>query len=272
MGLAGAFEIAKSEERRQPELDGSLGGRHSSMKYSDKTVAELCRALGAVIRDHFELELVFLEHGVPYDQFGGGIRPRVNGLVMLLRSCDDGDARLTQLIEYALLRRDAAWEQANRLLQALRLDGCEWRDGTLIPTTPEPLPLAQELSQLERDLQDLSLSVAATHYRQAYESFVAGRWEAANGQVRSFAEDFFIEVGRLGTSKSRPDPLASLQDLRSQGFLDDPEWQTFRGFWQSIQDKGPHHGLSDEQEALFRLHLATAIARYIIHKLARPRG
>jgi hypothetical protein len=239
------------------------------MKYSDKTVVELCRALGALIPDHTELELVFLEHGVPYDQFSGGIRPRVMGLVMLLRSRDDGDARLTQLIEYVLRWRGAGWEPADRLLHALRLDGCEWRDGMLVPTTPEPLPLVQELSQLECDLQDLSLNVAATHYRQAYESFVAGHWEAANSQVRSFVEDFCIEVGRLETSKSRSDPLASLQDLRSQGFLDDPEWQTFKGFWQGIQDKGPHHGLSHEQEALFRLHVATAIARYIIHKLGR---
>ncbi len=237
------------------------------MKYSDKTVAELCRALGAVIPDHAELELVFLEHGLPCDQFGGGIRPRVNGLVMTLRSRDGGDASLTQLIEYVLQRRSAGWEPADRLLHALRLDDCEWRDGKLVPTTPEPVALAQELSQLERDLQELSLSVAAAHYRQAYESFVAGNWEAANGQVRSFVEDFFIEVGRRETSNVRSDPSASLQDLRSQGFLDDAEWQTFKGFWQGIQDRGPHRGLSHEQEALFRLHVATSIARYMIHKL-----
>ena len=88
------------------------------------------------------------------------------------------------------------------------------------------------------------MSVAAAHYRQAYESFVAGNWEAANGQVRSFVEDVLIEVGRRETSKVRSDPSASLQDLRSQGFLDDPEWQTFKGFWQGIQDRGPHRGLS----------------------------
>ncbi len=194
------------------------------MKYSDKTLSELCRALGAVIPDHAELELVFLEHGLPYDQFSGGIRPRVNGLVMTLRGRDDGNASLTRLIEYVLRRRGAGWEPADRLLHALRLDGFEWRDGKLVPTTPEPVALADELSRLERDLQGLSMSVAAAHYRQAYESFVAGNWEAANGQIRSFVEDFFIEIGRRVTSKVRSDPSASLQDLRNQGFLDEPEW------------------------------------------------
>lgn len=239
------------------------------MKYSNKTIAELCRALHEIIPDHAELQLVFLEHGLDYEQFAGGIRPRVNELVMTLHSRDDGGASLTELIEYVLRRRDAGWPLVDRLLYALRLDGYEWHDGKLIPTTPEPVALAQELSQLECDLQELRLSVAATHYRQAHESFVAGNWEAANAQVRSFVEDFFIEVGRRKTSKDRPDPAASLQDLRSDDFLDDAERQTFKGFWQSIQDKGPHRGLSDEQEALYRLHVATSIARYVIHKLRK---
>lgn len=110
------------------------------------------------------------------------------------------------------------------------------------------------------------LNVAAEHYRQAHESFTASNWEAANGQIRSFMEDLLIELGKRETSKTRPDPSAALQDLRDQGFIDHPEWQMFRGFWQGIQDNGPHHGLSYEQEALFRLHSATSITRYLIHK------
>jgi len=132
------------------------GGTRPSVKYSDKTVAELCRALGAVIPDHAELELVFLEHGLPYDQFGRGIRPRVNSLVMTLSSRDGGDATLTQLIEYVLQRRSAGWELADRLLHALRLDDCEWRDGKLVPATPEPVALAQD----SRSLNAISRSSA----------------------------------------------------------------------------------------------------------------
>jgi hypothetical protein len=110
------------------------------------------------------------------------------------------------------------------------------------------------------------LNVAAEHYRQAHESFTASNWEAANSQIRSFMENLLIELGKRETSKVRPDPSAALQDLRDQGFIDNPEWQMLRGFWQGIQDRGPHHGLSHEQEALFRLHVATSIARYLIHK------
>jgi len=242
------------------------------VKYSDKTIAELCRALGAAVMDHAELELLFLEHGLRYSEFGGGLRPRSNALVMTLRDRDDGDTALVRLVEYVLQRRGAGWEPSDRLLQTLRVDGSEWRDGKLVPTTPEPAGLAQELSQLERDLQELALGVAGEHYRQAYESFVARNWEAANSQIRSFMEDLLIEVGKRQTSSVRSDPSAALQDLRNQAFFDDPEWQMLKGFWQGIQDRGPHRGLSDEEEALFRLHVSTSIARYTIHKLRAANG
>ena len=185
---------------------------------------------------------------------------------MALRGRDDGGAALTRLVEYVLERRGAGWAPSDRLLQSLRVDGFEWGDGKLLPTTPQPAALGPELSQLERDLQNLGLNVAAEHYRQAHESFVASNWEAGNGQIRSFVEEFLIELGKSETSKARSDTSAALQDLRDKSFFDDPEWQMLKGFWQGIQDKGPHRGLSHEQEALFRLHVATSIARYAIHK------
>ncbi len=236
------------------------------MKYSNKTIAELCRALGAVVSTHAELELLFLELGLSYDQFGGGLQPRSNALVYTLWQQSNADEALTRVVEYVLGRSRLAEAPTDRLRQSLRVDGFEWHDGKLIPTTAQPAALAEELSQLELDLQGLTLIVAAEHYRQAHESYTASNGEAANGQIRSFMEDLLIELGKRETSKTRSDLSAALQDLRDQGFIDHPEWQMFRGFWQSIQDNGPHHGLSHEQEALFRLHSATSIARYLLHK------
>jgi hypothetical protein len=236
------------------------------MKYSNKTIAELCRALGAIVNTNAELELLFLEFGLSYDQFGGGIQPHSNALINTLSQRSDADDALTRVVRYVLERHRPGWAPTDRLLQLLRIDGFEWHDGKLVPTTPQPAALAEELSRLERNLQDLMLNVATEHYRQAHESFTASNWEAANGQIRPFMESLLIELGKRETSKVRSDPSAALQDLRDQGFIDMPEWQMIRGFWQGIQDNGPHQGLSHEQEALFQLHVATAIARYLIHK------
>jgi len=230
------------------------------MKYSNKTIAELYRALWAVVNTNAELDNLFLEFGLSYNQFDGGIQPHSSALVSTLCERSDADDALTRVVEYVLERYYPSWAPTDRLLQSLRLDGFEWRKEKLIPTTPQPAALAKELSQFERDLQDLLLNVAAEHYRQAHESFTASNWEAANGQIRCFMENLLIEFGKRETSKTRSDPSAALQDLREQNFIDNPEWQMFRGFWQAIQDNGPHHGLSHEQEALFRLHGATSIA------------
>jgi len=236
--------------------------------YSNKTIAELCRTLGAAVSTHAEMDSLLLEHGLSEHDRGGGLRPRSNALVNAALRLDPPNAEiiLTALIEY-VLERGLSDYITERLVHALRVDGYEWRDGRLVPTTPEPAALAAELSALEQDLQELDLNVAATHYRQAHESFVAGNWEAANGQTRSFMENLLIELGRSQTSNTRTDAAAALQDLRDAGFFDNAEWQMLKGFWQSIQDNGPHHGLSHEQEALFRLHVATSVARYSIHKL-----
>jgi len=237
------------------------------MKYSNTTIVELCRALGAVVESRRDLVLLFREFELSYDQFEGGIKPHADDLVDILCRRPDADNALTRVVEYVILGHSHSGRASiDRLVQLLRIAGFEWHDGKLIPTTPQPAALAQELSQLERDLQALMLNVAAEHYRQAHESFAASNWKAANGQIRSFMEDLLIELGEPETSKTRPDPVAALQDLRDQRFIDNPEWQMLKGFWQGIQDNGPHHGLSDEQESLFRLHVATSIARYLVHK------
>ena len=57
------------------------------------------------------------------------------------------------------------------------------------------------------------------------------------------------------------------QDLRNAERLEDDEFHYFRSFWASIQERGPHAGLSDREEALFRLHVGTASATYLLGKL-----
>lgn len=116
------------------------------MKYSNKTMAELCRSLGDIVNSRAELELLFLEFGLSYDQFGGGLQPHSNALVSTLRQQPDADDTLARVVEYTLERHYPGRGPTDRLLQALRLDGFEWHNAKLIPTTPQPAALAKELS------------------------------------------------------------------------------------------------------------------------------
>jgi hypothetical protein len=156
-------------------------------------------------------------------------------------------------------------EEASELASALALDGLAYIDGRLIPTTPGVVTVDEQISVLERQLVAQGFDEAAKHYQQSIASFVAGHHEAANGQVRSFLESLFLGLSsRVG--KEMQDASAALQHLRNVRWLDDGEWNHLRYFWNDIQDNGPHSGLTTPEEALFRLHYATAVARYLLTK------
>jgi hypothetical protein len=115
-------------------------------------------------------------------------------------------------------------------------------------------------------LQELGLNVALIHYQQAIENFVKGNAEAANSQVRPFLENLFLSLCQVHTVREFTDASAALQHLRNKRWLDDGEWNHLRHFWADIQDNGPHQGLSNSEEALFRTQVATAVARYLLAK------
>ncbi len=244
------------------------------MGLSRKTEAALIRAL--VPLGHSEIGLLFYEYSLePYDS-GGNRLDRSRSLIAAVHNVHqesgEADKVLLELAErqvrsyperYLSVNPDAA-----ALVRALELDGYSFVDGRLIPTTPAPAALGPQISNLEKQLEELALKVALTHYEQAAENFVKGNYEAANGQVRSFAEGLFIDLCKQRCGKAFDDASAALQHMRDRGWLDVAEWNHFRSFWANIQDNGPHHGLSSEEEALFRLHSATALARYLLSKAA----
>ena len=148
-------------------------------------------------------------------------------------------------------------------LRSLGIEGIEHRDSRLIPATPGPVNVASEISVLESELQQRGYSIAVSHYRQAVDNFVDGNWEASNGQVRSFIEDLFVIAG-ASAGFSKGEPRAALDFLRDNQRIDTKQWNLFRAYWDEIQDNGPHRGLSDPEEALFRIHMGTALARYLL--------
>ena len=165
-----------------------------------------------------------------------------------------------------VLDSEYAREQYTALLASLAVDGFEWGLDSLVPSMPLPAQPAPEVTALETDLNSHELRVAATHYRQAIDNFVDRNYEAANGQLRSFLEALFRSVGVSAGAQDNVGADAAVVHLRRQGVLDDAESQFLRGIWAGAQDNGPHAGLTNEEEARFRLHTATAAARYLLRK------
>jgi hypothetical protein len=151
-----------------------------------------------------------------------------------------------------------------RLLPALRQDGYDVSNRRLMATTAEPTPLVEQQSLLEGELERRQLTVALTHYRQAIRSHAAGHLEASNGQLRSFLESLFIDLAEEAVAQRPRDPKGAIDRLRNAAKLDGDEAALFKGLIGISNQRGAHSGLTDEDEALFRLHFSTAAARWLI--------
>jgi hypothetical protein len=129
--------------------------------------------------------------------------------------------------------------------------------------------LGPEVSVLESQLASRGLTVALTHYRQAVDCFVDSRLEASNGQLRSFLESLVTQLYSQRAGNSIRDPRGAIDGLRNRHELDGDEAKLLAGLIGLSNERGAHPGLTDRDEALFRLHMTTASARYLLARLAR---
>lgn len=242
------------------------------MRFSRRTLASLARVISEY-NSNADIYALAYEFGKEDVAIGSSkIAKCINFVKNLEKECEEigEDRPIIEVIERTLSlynERDVEdRELVSGLLASLRVDGFHFSNGVIIPTTPEPASLGPILSQLEQDLSNCELRVAARHYSQACENLAAGNFEAANGQVRSFLENVFITICVKVSGKALKDPGAALQHLKQINKIDPSEWNNLRGFWDSCQSNGPHHGLSNNEEAIYRLHMATAIVRYLLYK------
>lgn len=119
---------------------------------------------------------------------------------------------------------------------------------------------------LEDDLEKRGWTIPAGHYRQALESFGRTNWAAANAQLRSLLESLLPAAAGLPATK---DPQGVLDQLRSSGVLVEGEHSMTKGLWSMCRPRGSRPGLSDQDEAEFRLLTVTAYCRFLLSRIPR---
>lgn len=157
------------------------------------------------------------------------------------------------------------WEE---LRNAAAADGWEF-DATrdvLVPTVPGAV-VTNEVSWIERDLVRRGWTTPAGHYRQAIDSFAAGNWAAANGQLRTFFESLMRTAGGC-TGSTSGQVQAAADALNGEGLLLSDEPQFVKTLWKLLHTSGSHPGLSDQDESRFRLLTLTGYARFLLTRLA----
>ncbi len=191
----------------------------------------------------------------------------------------------------------SAWR---KLLAGLRFDGFElvareteipprydWLPSTIEKTLtlqrmlPADLPgldFREAESELITLLSHHGFHVAIGHLSRALSAFRRGEWSGANGELRNFFESYLdetaVSLGCLPTadSKTKRDFLGTLVPP----FLlsDYNEWnvnnqrpQFVQGLMSRMHPHGGHAGLSEEEDATFRLQITLITARLFLRRL-----
>ena len=215
---------------------------------------------------------------------------------------EGGRVRLSRaLVEIAISapeyeRSSATWK---KLVAGLRFDGFEvrtrqlevdtddsWRNGQtdttvelvrMLPLDVPDLDFREAESEVALLLDRHGFHIAKGHLAQAVSAFSRGEWSSANGELRNFYESYLDEIsiglGYIGcsNSKARRDYLGGLQPP----FLlaDYNEWnsnnqkpQYVQGLMSRMHPHGGHPGLSEEEDATFRLQISLVTARLFLRR------
>ncbi|WP_299873313.1 hypothetical protein [uncultured Sulfitobacter sp.] len=225
-------------------------------------------------------------------QVAADIKPQVMtevGIVPLERA----------LVEKAIQAPDNTKQKPDwkKLLAGLRFDGFEvveeerevegenlWGDPKtqkfsalvrMLPTNIPGLDFREAENEIVTLLDRHSFSVAKGHLRQAVSAFQRGEWSSANGELRNFYESYLNEIATSlgfigsGDSKAKRDFLGQNDFLLS----DYNEWnannqkpQYVQGLLSRMHPHGGHPGLSEEEDATFRLQISLVTARLFLRR------
>lgn len=106
--------------------------------------------------------------------------------------------------------------------------------------------------------------MALTHYRQAIANYRDSEFECSNGQLRSALDETLARACEQRTSRSGRDPKGCVDVLVNVNVLNKDEAQMIKGLIGISNTNGPHPGLSNADEALFRMHVVSATLRWLL--------
>lgn len=158
---------------------------------------------------------------------------------------------------------------------------------TLERMLPKDIP-GLDFREAENELLGLldrsGFAVSKGHLKQAISAFQRGEWSSANGELRNFFESYLNEIAiglgytGGGDSKAKRDFLGA--DLQPPFLLDEyNEWNTnnqkpqyVQGLMSRMHPHGGHPGLSEEEDATFRLQISLITARLFLRRYAHRKG
>ena len=178
---------------------------------------------------------------------------------------------------------DPNWK---KLIAGLKFDGFEilkkseeegFKLARMLPKDIPELNFREAENEVVRLLDSHGFTTAKGHLDQAISAFSRGEWSSVNGQLRNFYESYLNEIAdALGC----PDTYGSREKRDFLGKLNPPfllekynEWnenmqkpQYVQGLLSRMHGHGAHPGLSEEEDATFRLQISLITARLFLRR------
>jgi hypothetical protein len=245
--------------------------------FSSKTIGALARVIPKCYSDTDIGTLILEAQADPWEpESWSSKQARIQHLLKTMRADSTDESRRAALDVARLVLQHGApsdeWSEGApwfpELRQSLTADGWEYDIETtrLVPTIPN-VDMAEQSRRVSEQLRGLSCDTPSGHYDQAVDAFGRGNWASANAQLRSTLEGVVPFVAEQ-LSGDRPSNVKSaLQKLQASNKLVGGEFSYADGLWQMCQSNGSHLGLSDAEEARFRLVCVTAYVRFLLDRL-----
>lgn len=205
------------------------------------------------------------------------------------RRTDDLVSLATALLNDGATRDEEIPTWASELKSSLRGDGLDaihtevgkekenfWdpiqidRSWRIVPLGQEETPLEPKATALVRILEEHGFNVEANHFDQAYRAFGQGDWESSNAQLRATFEGVLVRVAAMRFGWDGDSGGRALDVLNGKKLFEKGEHDFLKGVWAMSHGNGSHPGLSNEDEALFRLNVIVAAAQYVLDRFALP--
>jgi hypothetical protein len=151
---------------------------------------------------------------------------------------------------------------------------------SIYPQDVPSLDFREAESEIKSLLQRHNMMTCAGHLDQAISAFSRGEWAAANSQMRTFIEDLFcqfaIKTGYQGKKDIAADVRSHLGTIQqpflygeyNEWFKDTNKPQFISGVWSRLHPQGSHPGLSEEDDATFRLHIILITSRLFLRRFS----
>lgn len=185
--------------------------------------------------------------------------------------------------------------EAKDFYRYLRFDGydIDFNEGCLKMADEEYLDTSKKEDEILDFLNEYGFITTKGHYNQAKGSYMGNNFAALNGQLRTFVESLFQEMGSyIKVCEFDNDSLKAFNCIDAQSgmqilakcvhpilksYLN--EWGEentgyFPAFWRRLHPEGSHPGLPDLDETLYRFQLVVLNVHLIIKrfKLNYPRS